>query len=536
MKRAGNRRKGLLPERGSLRIQLLSRSLLILAVLLILIGLFQYVVMKNFIYKNKAETMQRQVMSIPRDLLQGDAQQDRMPQGGTGQGSGMPGEAGVGVGQSGEAGQADGQQDNAGQISGQTSPGTGGNPQGGRRQPWVFPDSAIVHVGAEGQFTVLSKWPGSGEPPQLDAAIYTDAMKRKGLGTNYRVAADSAGVEQLVVLQSVPSGPGRTEGLMQISTPTGPMKEVLIRQLLTFLLLSVLAMAFGLLGFLPVLRRTLVPLNNMVGTVEQIDAGNLATRFPAYQGQHEIDRLAESFNGMLERLETSFEAEKELQEGMRRFVADASHELRTPLTSIHGFLEVLLRGAAQQPEQLDKALRSMHGESARMNKLVNDLLQLAKLDRTPHIELKEGSLDRVVREMEPQLRLLAGARQLELVLEPELRSAYDADKMKQVILNLFHNAVQHTVEEQGRIRIIAESSQEGVHLSVEDNGPGIAAEHLPLLFDRFYRSDSSRTRKYGGAGLGLAITKSIVDAHGGTIAVFSVEGEGSTFKVTLPKP
>lgn len=542
-------RRSLVPERGSLRIQLLSRSLLILAVLLTLIGLFQYVVMKNFIYRNKAETMQRQVMSIPREFMQqGDMPvQDRPQQGNAGQGasqtgseggsgspSGAPGAGGVsgGNGQGG-TGQSGVQEGNVGQGSG----GSGSFPQGGggRRQPWVFPDSAIAHIDAQGQFTVLTNWPGSAEPPKLDQQVYSEALIHKGLGTKYWILPDSAGVEQLVVVQAVPAGPGRSETLVQISTPTGAMKDVLIRQLLTFLLLSVLAMAVGLLGFLPVLRRTLVPLNNMVSTVEQIDAGNLATRFPAFQGQHEIDRLAESFNGMLKRLETSFEAEKELKEGMRRFVADASHELRTPLTSIHGFLEVLLRGAAHHPEQLEKALKSMHGESARMNKLVNDLLQLAKLDRTPHIELKEGSLEGVIREMEPQLRLLAGSRQLDLQLEADTRCAYDADKIKQVILNLFHNAVQHTDAEQGRIKVAAGPSKDGVQLLVQDNGPGIGAAHLPHLFDRFYRSDSSRTRKYGGAGLGLAITKSIVDAHGGTIGVSSVEGEGSTFQVTLPR-
>lgn len=150
----------------------------------------------------------------------------------------------------------------------------------------------------------------------------------------------------------------------------------------------------------------------MVDTVKQIDAGNLSERFPTHQGQVEMDRLAASFNGMLERLEVSFEAEKEAKEQMRRFAADASHELRTPLTSIHGFLEVLLRGAYQQPEPLLKALKSMHGESVRINKLVEDLLLLARLDRSPSFQKTEGVLDEMLHEMEPQLRLLAGDRKV----------------------------------------------------------------------------------------------------------------------------
>jgi len=323
-------------------------------------------------------------------------------------------------------------------------------------------------------------------------------------------------------------------GMVQISSPTGPLKDFLIRQVLIFLFLSFVALLFGLLAYSPVLKKSLVPLSNMVDTAEQINAGNLDRRFPTQQGQMEIDHLSESFNGMLERLEASFEAEQKTKEQMRRFIADASHELRTPLTSIRGFLEVLLRGAVNQPDQLDKALRSMNSESQRLTKLVQDLLLLNKLDRKPKAELMEACLDAVVLEMEPQFNILAGNRKLDLFIEPELKCKFDVDQIKQVILNLFHNAVQHTDSDKGYIQIYLSRKDKGVQLSVQDNGPGISEVHLPHVFDRFYRSDSSRTRKYGGSGLGLAITKSIVDAHGGSISVASKEGEGSTFNVWLP--
>ena len=472
----------------SLQVQLLSRTFLILAVLLALIGLFQYVFMREVIYRNKAESLQSQMMSIPPDTWQY----------------------------------------------------LGTSPEYGNTRPprFFIPEAKLAFIDKQGNFSVLSYSPGDINLPELDTQEYLDIMSKKtspgrGPRLDYKVV-NAGGTEQLLVLQPVFER-GQILGIVQVSTLTGPLKELLIRQLLTFLFLSLIAMLFGLFGFLPVLNRTLVPLFNMVDTAEQIDAGNLDRRFPTRQGQTEIDRLAESFNGMLERLEASFAAERETKEQMRRFIADASHELRTPLTSIRGFLEVLLRGAANQPDQLRKALRSMYGESERLTKLVQDLLLLTKLDREPHIELAEGMLDILIREMEPQLRILAGDRRLDLFVEPDMKCKYDADKMKQVILNLFHNAVQHTDPEKGHIRVSLSGENGGVRLSVRDNGPGISADHLPRVFDRFYRADSSRTRRHGGAGLGLAITKSIVNAHGGTISVESREGEGCTFHIRLPR-
>ncbi|WP_420488763.1 sensor histidine kinase [Paenibacillus caui] len=264
------------------------------------------------------------------------------------------------------------------------------------------------------------------------------------------------------------------------------------------------------------------------------DAGNLQQRVPERLGQEEIDRLSSSFNGMLERLALSFEAEREAKEQMRRFTADASHELRTPLTSIHGFLEVLLRGASVKPEQLQSALSSMYGESVRMKKLIEDLLTLAKMDRAPELYLSRIRLDALVLEMEPQLRMLSGPRSVAFDLTAGITGEFDQDKLKQVILNLFQNAVQHTNPVHGRIRVSLTSTEDEILLAVNDNGPGIPEEHLPHIFERFYRIDVARARKQGGAGLGLAISASMVEAHGGKITVATKAGEGTTFQVHLP--
>lgn len=321
-----------------------------------------------------------------------------------------------------------------------------------------------------------------------------------------------------------------------MSTLTEPLKDVLLRQISIYSTLSLVALLLGLFTFLPVVRHTLKPLSQMVHMMGEINAGNLNKRLPVYRKQMEIDTLAISFNRMLERIETSFKAEKEAKERIRQFVSDASHELRTPLTSIHGFIEVLLRGAALQPEQRDRALNSMYEESKRATRLIEDLLFLAKIDRVPSFEMKRGNLDALIREMEPQLSLLAKERRLQLLLEDDAKAVFDRDKMKQVILNLVYNAVQYTNERTGAITISLQKGSSGVMLMIADNGTGIAPEHLPHLFDRFYRADPSRSRKYGGSGLGLAITKSIIDSHNGSIDVKSEIGRGTVFLIRLPAP
>ena len=484
---------------GSLRVQLLSRSLLVIAVLLILIGFLQYVLMKNVMYRSQAETMTAQLLSIPRDIWNSSGDfPDRL--------------------------HSDPSNDSK----------RNNEAESGRKPLFFTPDMSLAYIDADGNFNDLQTNERY-SPPQLPADTYQSILNGvKGRKPpEYQVVKDKTGSEQLVVF--LPAGsPGHPNGLLQMGRDTGSLQDVILRQLVTFTALALLAMAGGLLLYLPILRKTLNPLNNMVDAVERTDAGNLAERFPAQQGQQEIDRLAESFNGMLERLETSFQAERESKEQMSRFIADASHELRTPLTSIHGFLEVLLRGAANQPEQLEAALRSMHGESNRMKKLIEDLLLLAKLDRAPELQLQEVHPEALVREMQPHLEILAGERFVSFDLEEDIRCVGDPDKLKQVVLNLFHNAVQHTDSKQGKIEVSLEVHEKKVVLTFRDNGSGIPAEHLPHLFERFYRSDRSRSRKYGGSGLGLSITESIVEAHGGTIGVESTVGEGSTFRVAIP--
>ena len=472
----------------SLRRQLLSRSFVILSALLVLIGLFQYVLMSQFLYSNTAETIRAQIRTIPPQVWLSAA-----------------------------------------------NPALAQRQNGPRFIPFALQNATIAWVSQNGSVHDLYHTLDHVSPPRLSLQDYQAVQAYGRQQGGYQLVTDAGGRQELAVLVPVRM-PGQTLGLIQVTTDVGPLRAQLWQQLLIFIALSVLALASGLLIFSKTLDKALVPLTRMLGTVRRINAGNLQERLPTNRTQTEIELLSESFNDMLERLHAAFAAEREASGRMRQFVSDASHELRTPLTSINGFLEVMLRGAVNNPEQFRKSLLTMHAETERMGQLVSDLLLLSRLDSGPELERREGRLSGLIFDMEPQLRLLAGEREVDVNLSEDAPLSFDHNKIKQVVLNLFQNAVQHTHPQQGQITVAVIQGGGGVTLRVRDNGDGIPPEHLSRLFERFYRVDSARSRKQGGAGLGLAISLAIVEGHGGTIRCESEVGKGTVFEVWLPAP
>ncbi|MGG4143316.1 ATP-binding protein [Paenibacillus algorifonticola] len=488
----------------SLRYQLLSRSLFVLAGLLLLIGTLQHILAKDFIYHNRAEALEAQIQAMP-PLWHMDnipAYPKKFP------------------------------------YNGYVAPDdatSAASPESLSNMPAITqPRLSLAYVSNTGERTVLTisseTW-----TPELSQAEYMKILEdlKNHHDVNYQLLKNSEGAQQLVVFR-LAGPPDSPVGLIQAGNDTDLLQTVLAYQLTIFAGLSILALAGGLSLYLPILRKTLTPLSRIVKAAQRTDAVNLTERLPISQGQQEIDLLSEAFNGMLGRLESSFETERQTTERMRRFVADASHELRTPLTSIHGFLEVLLRGAVSNPEQLHRALTSMKLESTRINKLVEDLLLLAKLDQAPELVKVDTNLGNLIHELELQLHILGGEREVQMDADVSISGCCNPDQLKQVVLNLFLNAVQHTDANQGKISLKLAKTGAYAAISITDNGTGIHPEHIPHLFERFYRSEFSRTRLSGGAGLGLSITQSIVEAHGGTIEAASIVGEGSTFTVKLP--
>jgi two-component system OmpR family sensor kinase len=292
----------------------------------------------------------------------------------------------------------------------------------------------------------------------------------------------------------------------------------------------------GLLALvaLVVLTRSLRPLRQIAATADAIAAGDLSARIPPAPRRSEIGRVATALNRMLSENEAAFAQRDATEEKLRQFLADASHELRTPLTSIRGYAELFRRGAGERPEDLAKAMRAIEEEAARMSRLVEDLLLLARLDDTRPLEYRAVSLDDVTERAIEAARAAEPARliQFEFADRP-LAVEGDEGRLRQVDDNLLANVRQHTPADAAAY-VSLRAAGDHVVLTVEDDGPGIAAADREVVFGRFSRPDAARSREQGGAGLGLAIVRSIVTAHGGTIVIRSAQPHGAIFEVRLP--
>ena len=222
----------------------------------------------------------------------------------------------------------------------------------------------------------------------------------------------------------------------------------------------------------------------------------------------------------------------------RAFVADASHELRTPLAALRGQVDVMRRALPVEPADADRLATSMRRELARLSRLVDDLLVLARLDALGSAALALRSVDvcSVAEDVRAQVVALPTAKDQEVKLETRgsVRITADGERLHQVLLNLVANAVEHTPGG-GTVSLAVAPSQSGAHIEVRDTGPGIPSSHLESIFDRFYRVDGARGRSdANGAGLGLSIARAIVEAHGGTIAATNRPLGGATFTVEIP--
>ena len=231
------------------------------------------------------------------------------------------------------------------------------------------------------------------------------------------------------------------------------------------------------------------------------------------------------------RVKRAFDAQRRAEDRLRSFVADASHELRTPLATMHGWIDLYVQGGLSDPDQLDHAMERMQAEVGRMRLLVEELALLAHLDGAR--PLNRGPVDVVALagEVVDDARVVSADRVIALHGVADAVVDGDGPRVQQVLRNLVGNAVQHT--RPGTPVTVTVNARDGeVVVAVRDEGDGIAPEHLPRVFERFYRADPGRGG--GSSGLGLAIVEAIVTAHGGTVGVSSTPGQGTTVQVTFP--
>lgn len=313
------------------------------------------------------------------------------------------------------------------------------------------------------------------------------------------------------------------QGILHLARDTTEIQDVFraLKTVLFFVtLLAIVGMGFTIYG---VSARALKPLRYVQAAAETITEKNLSSRVPVPNTHDEVESLASTINEALARLEKSFEMQ-------RRFTSDASHELRTPVTAIGGHAGYLLRRTNPSPQQTE-SLTIIKNESERLSHLIQSLLELARADAgSVNMNLQPMLALPFMEDLQREMKPILGQAEL-LVEGQEFAFMADPSRMKQVMINLISNALKA-----GSTRIILQGKLENkeVHFMVQDNGPGIAEEHLTKLFDRFYRVQESRSRDEGGSGLGLSIVKTIIDAHQGRVWFASKVGEGTTVHVVLP--
>lgn len=318
---------------------------------------------------------------------------------------------------------------------------------------------------------------------------------------------------------------GQLFGYLQVATSLEHVNRATRGLLITLLSVGAIGLIVSSVAGAALARRAMLPVERITGAAMEIYRTQDLDRRVDVRANDEVGRLGLAFNEMLDRLGDLFRSQQ-------RFVADVSHEMRTPLTVIRGNVDLLRAMGCADRESLD----AISSEADRMTRLVSDLLLLSQADAGMlPMHCKPVDLAPLVTAVARSGNIVADGRvSVQAFVTGELVVHGDADRIKQVLLNLVENAIKHTPDG-GAVRLAGTSTDAGmVLLSVSDTGVGIPEEDLPHVFERFYRVDKSRSRAHGGAGLGLAIAKSIIEAHGGDIEVQSALGAGTTFNVWLP--
>jgi len=410
----------------------------------------------------------------------------------------------------------------------------GGEP-GGYDGPGGFapPDFYVATFAADGTLAVFADAGLAGDAlptPDVDVARAEEGLASgkpftagaEGSDVRYRVRARSADDDGAILITAVP--------LTDVDATV--RRLVLVEVVVTAIIVAVL----GAVGWW-VVRLGIRPIKQMTDAAQRIAGGDRSHRVPESATTTEAGQLSGALNHMLDQLDESFDRQAASEDRLRRFVADASHELRTPVTTIRGYAELYRIGGLPTGEPLDEAMRRTEQEAVRMARLVDDLLTLAKLDEGRPLERRPVDLAVLIDDAARDARVVDTDRRITTDLPPCDGAAVvegDEDRLRQVIANVVGNALVHTPPGTP-IELRVHAGDGHARIAVVDHGPGMPADVAARVTQRFYRADPARARHRGGTGLGMSIADAAVAAHGGTIAVDSVEGRGTTVTVTLPR-
>ena len=303
--------------------------------------------------------------------------------------------------------------------------------------------------------------------------------------------------------------------------------KILITALIVFAVVILVSRA--------VARRITEPVREIESMVKEMKQGDLSRRLPI-KTDDELGRLSTHINQMADKLQQDIDDFRRLERYRSEFLGNVSHELRTPIFSLQGFLETLLEGAIDDPQVNRTFVEKANHHASRLNALLSDLMEISRIE-SGDMKMSYRFFDvssflrQIAAESQDELGKKRQTIQLRLP-EGEVMVYGDKERLSQAIGNMIDNAIKYT-QEGSTITLTAEPNDDHVMVSISDNGPGIASEHLPRIFERFYRVDKNRSREVGGTGLGLAIAKHIIEAHGSKITVQSTVGSGTTFSFQL---
>ncbi len=344
--------------------------------------------------------------------------------------------------------------------------------------------------------------------------------------------SDKRAIRAIAMLLSA----GPKSYMLLVVTPLQNQEQTLESAREAFSVAIPFALLIAGLGGYFLARKSLAPVVIMGEQAARIGASNLNERLPVPEKNHELGRLALSFNDLLSRLDESFAQQK-------RFMADASHELRTPVAVVCGESEVALSQPAREEREYRESLAIVNDEGQRLTRMVEDLFTLARADAGEYpLALTDFYLDESMNECVRSVRSLAALKNQEIFYQqPEHEISFRGDEplVRRMVLNLLHNAIKFTPTG-GQVRVSIKENRQHCEVIINDTGPGIPREAQPHVFDRFFRVDKARSRDEAlngsGAGLGLSIAKWVAELHGGKIVLDGSTSEGATFVITLPNP